>query len=369
VNVTVTQATPTLTVQPIAPYAGVGSVTSVSAIIGTPLASLNVPAPSGSVQFYDSLNGAAATRIGAPQGLTFYNGSTLLATLAPALPAGSNVLTAVYSGDANWKSVSSAASVPVVVTTPDFALTATPNPVTVTAGQSAALSIDAQSILGYDLPVTITCGGTLPPGVTCSTATVDPGAAGSITLATTAPGTVSATASAKSDSSLWKISGTAAFAALFFLFLPNRRRFAHLTVLLAAIALTFGMAGCGGGAPAPSSISLTSSSKAASGDSVSFQASITSASDNSSRGTVTFYDGTTALGSAITPQNGVATYATTTLGVGTHSITAKYSGDSSIAASSSSDVLNQTITGQFTLTVNAASGSLQHSITVPATLQ
>jgi hypothetical protein len=368
--VTVTQATPTLTVQPISAYAPVGSVTSVSAILTSPLSTTSAPAPTGTIQFYNSLNGAAAVPLGFQQVVTTYNASTLLATLAPTLPQGSNVVTAVYSGDANWKSVSSAPSAPIVVSTADFTVTATPNPLTVAAGQSTPLSVATQSFLGYSAAITVSCGGTLPPGMSCNMATVSPGAAGSITLTTTAPGTVPATSSAKSGSSLWKLSGAAAFAALFFLCIPNRRRFAHLSVLLVAIAVAFGIAGCGGGAAGgtasmPGSLSLTSTSnKVASGASVSFQASLMPAS---SAGSVTFYDGTTALGSAVTPQNGVATYTTTALSVGTHSITATYDNGSQTLASS--DVLEQTITGSFTLMISGTSGQVTQSVSVPATLQ
>jgi hypothetical protein len=371
VAVTVTQAAPMLTVQPIAAYAAVGSVTSVSALLSSPLASTNAPAPTGSIQFYNSLNGAAAAPLGNPQGVTIFNGSTLLATLAPTLPQGSNVVTAVYSGDANWKSVSAAPSAPIVVSTADFAVTATPSPLTVTAGQPAVLSVATQSFLGFSSTITLTCGGTLPPGMSCNTVAVNPGLASSITLTSTAPGTVSATASAKSGSSLWKFSGSATLAALLFIFIPNRRRFAPLAVLLAAIAVACGMAGCGGGngggGAQPSSLSLTSSSsKVASGGSVTFQAALTSPA---STGSVTFYDGTTALGSAVTPQNGVATYTTSALSVGTHSVTAKYTGKNNSQVLASSDVVAQTITGNFTLMISGTSGQVTQSVNVPATLQ
>jgi hypothetical protein len=367
--VTVTQATPILTVQPIAAYAAVGSVTSVRALLTSPLSSTNAPAPTGAIQFYNSLNAAPAAPIGSPQAITTFNGSALLATLASTLPQGSNVVTAVYSGDANWKSVSSAPSAPIVVSTADFAVTAAPSPLTVTAGQPAVLSITTKSFLGYSAAITLSCGGTLPPGTSCNTATVSAGGAGSITLTTTAPGTISATPSAKSDASLWQLSGTASFAALFFLCIPNRRRFAHLAVLLAAISVAFGMAACGGsggGTTAqPGGLSITSSSsKVASGGSVTFQAALTSTAN---AGSVTFYDGTTALGSAVTPQNGVATYTTSALSVGTHSITAKYQNDSQTLASS--DVLEQTITGRFTLMISGTSGQATQSVNVPATLQ
>jgi hypothetical protein len=367
--VTVTQATPMLTIQPIAGYAAVGSVTSVSALLTSPLSTTSVPAPTGTIQFYNSLNGAAMAPLGLQQAVTTFNASTLLATLAPTLPQGSNVVTAVYSGDANWKSVSSAPSAPIVVSTADFAVAATPNPLTVTAGQSMPLSVATQSFFGYSAAIVLSCGGTLPPGMSCNMATVNAGAAGSITLTTTAPRSVPATASAsaKSGSSLWKLSGTAAFAALFFLCIPNRRRFAHLSVLLVAIAVAFGMAGCGGGGtPAqPSSLSLTSSSsKAAAGASITFQAALT---PTASTGSVTFHDGSTVLGSAVTPENGVATYTTSALSVGTHSITATY--DNGSQALASSDVLEQTITGSFSLMISGTSGQVTQSVSVPATLQ
>jgi subtilase family serine protease len=380
--VTVTQATPTLAVQPVSAFAAVGSVTSVSALLTSQLFSTSVPAPTGTIQFYNSLNGAAAAPLGFQQAVTTYNGSTVLATLAPMLPQGSNVVTAVYSGDSNWMSVSSAPSAPITVSTADFLVTATPNPLTVTAGQSTPLSVATQSFLGFSAAITLSCGGTVPPGMSCNTATVSPGAAGSITLTTTAPGTVPDAASAKSAPSFWKLSGASALAALFFLCLPNRRRFAHLSVLLVAIAVAFGMAGCGGTAAGagtgtgtaagtggttstPGSLSLSStSSKVASGASVTFQASPMPAS---STGSVTFYDGTTALGSSVTPQNGVATYTTSALSVGTHSITAKYENGTQTLASS--DVLEQTITGSFTLTISGTSGQATQSVNVPATLQ
>ena len=379
--VTVAQATPALTVQPIAAFAAVGSVTSVSALLTSPLSSTNVPAPTGTIQFYNSLNGAAAAPLGFQQAVTTYNGSTLLATLAPTLPQGSNVVTAVYSGDANWKSVSSAPSAPiVVVSTANFALASPTGTLSVTAGAAASVTINTLSFFGYSTAITLSCSGTPPPGMSCNMATVNPGASGTVTLTTTAPGTAAATASVKSDSSLWKISGTAAFAALFFLCIPNRRRFAHLSVLLVAIAVAFGIAGCGGGgggssaaagggaggtAPMPGSLSLTSTStKVASGASVTFQASLMPVS---STGSVTFYDGTTALGSAVTPQNGVATYTTSALSVGTHSITAKYDNGSQTLASS--DVLEQTITGSFTLMMSGTSGQITQSVNVPAILQ
>jgi subtilase family serine protease len=367
-TVNVAQAQPTLALQPLAGYVAVGGQTSVTAMLTSPLSSSNVPAPTGTIQFFDSANGAAPQRIGAAQGIATGNGGSLLATLAPNLPAGSNVITAVYSGDTNWKTTSSAPSAPIVVTTPSFTDAATPNPLTVTAGQTASIAVSTQSILGFSAPITLSCGNTLPVGITCNTATVAPGAYGTLNLTTTAPGVSSSSATASAGGhSLWKASGVVAFAGLFLICIPNRRRFYQLSVTLLVLGIAGGFAGCGGSSLKPTSLAISSSStKVASGSNVTLQATVESI--NSVKGTVTFYDGSTALGGPVTPINGVASLSTSTLSVGTHAITAKYTGDRDDNSSASSDVLQQTITGGFTVTVNATSGTLSQSISIPATL-
>jgi hypothetical protein len=364
-NVVVAQAVPTVTVQPLAGYVAVGGQASVTASLSSPLSTTNAPAPTGAIQFFDSVNGATAQPLGTPQVVTTGNGGTLLATLAPALPQGSNVITAVYSGDANWKSTTSAPSTPILVTTSDYTITAPTGPEAVTAGEIASIPITTQSILGYIAPITLLCGGSLPEGVTCNSATVLPGANGAVTLTTTAPGTT--TSSAKLHNSLWAISGTVSLAGLFLLCLPNRRYFTNLSVTLLAIGMVSGLAGCGSSSVKPTTMTLTSSNtKVASGTSVTLQATVQS--DNHLKGNVVFSNGSTVLGTVV-PVNGVASLQVSSLSVGTHAITANYSGDGANSASASSDVLEQTVTGTFTLVVNATSGTLTHTVNVPVTLQ
>jgi hypothetical protein len=70
------------------------------------------------------------------------------------------------------------------------------------------------------------------------------------------------------------------------------------------------------------------------GQSVTFVATVSpQTGSNVATGTVTFLDGSTALGAAPLNASGVATFSTTTLALGTHSITASYSGDSKDAGS------------------------------------
>ena len=370
-TVNVAQAQPTITVQPLAGYVAVGGQASVTALLTSPLSSSNVPAPTGSIQFFDSLNGAAAQAIGTAQGIATGNGGSLLATLAPSLPAGSNVITAVYSGDANWKTTTSAPSAPIVVTTPSFTATATTSALAVTAGETAPITINTQSILGFSGSIALSCGGTLPVGVTCMPTSVPAGGSGTLDLATTAPGVSNAatTASASHSNSLWALSGGITVAGLFLIFIPRRRRFLGLSVMLIALSFAGVLAGCGGSASMePTTLVLTSSgTKVASGTTVTFEATVQAT--NRLTGTVTFYDGTNAIGNGVTPASGVAVLTTSSLAVGTHTITAKYSGDKENSASTSSDTIEQTITGNFTITVNAVSGTLNQSVSIPATLQ
>jgi len=152
-------------------------------------------------------------------------------------------------------------------------------------------------------------------------------------------------------------------------FIPkSRRNFKLLTFLLVA-GVASGLAGCGGSSSkSTTALNVTSSSsKVASGSSVTLQALISSGKPVT--GFVIFSDGTTPIGSPAAITNGVATLSTSALTVGTHAITATYSGDDNNQPASTLDTLEQTITGQFTLTVNAVSGTITHAIPVPATLQ
>lgn len=77
-------------------------------------------------------------------------------------------------------------------------------------------------------------------------------------------------------------------------------------------------------------------------------------------GTVTFLDGTTALGEATLNGSGIATYSTSSLAVGTHSVTAAYSGTTNTLASVSAAVeeVIVPIVGDFTLQISAGSASV-----------
>ena len=85
---------------------------------------------------------------------------------------------------------------------------------------------------------------------------------------------------------------------------------------------------------------------------VTFTATVSSTASTPS-GSVSFYDGTTLLGSAVTLAQGVAAYTTSSLADGAHSITAAYGGDSNFSALTSS-AATETVED---FTVGVATGS------------
>ncbi len=92
-----------------------------------------------------------------------------------------------------------------------------------------------------------------------------------------------------------------------------------------------------------STVVTSSSPSALFGDNVTFTAAVTT-DQGALTGTVTFFDGNTALGGAVPLVNGRATMSTSGLSRGTHVITATYNGDDSHLPSTSS-AITQVITG------------------------
>lgn len=122
---------------------------------------------------------------------------------------------------------------------------------------------------------------------------------------------------------------------------------------------------------ASTTTSLTSSAPTAqAGQSVTFTATVSSSTSGSITGTVTFIDGSTALGTATVGSNGQATFSTSSLAVGSPSITAVYSGNTSYAGSTSS-ALSETInqaTSTTSLATSVASITAGQSVTFTATI-
>jgi hypothetical protein len=112
----------------------------------------------------------------------------------------------------------------------------------------------------------------------------------------------------------------------------------------------------------------------ASGQPVTFTATVTPAFGGSPKGTVTFYNGTTVLGTGtLNSTTRTATFATSTLSVGTHSITGTYSGGVDLNGSTS-PVLTQTVNSSVvptttTLTSSVNPSSFLQTVTFTATVK
>jgi len=366
-TLTVPQAVPVVSFTSSNPNVLTGTQTSLNYVAsGIQINQYVVQDPTGTVTFADSVNGAASQIIGTYV-LNQENGITGGFSTRANLPAGTNVLTATYSGNPNFTPVTS--TLTVLVGTPDFTVAGTPASLQIAAGSSASTSLALSPVLGYTGTVALACTGGVPAGATCTVApasvNLTSAQTATVTLATLAPSPTTTGAAVRPE--LWKITGGISLAAVLWVFLPRRRRVNLLAVLAAAALTTF--SGCGGSSATPKAtlIALTSSNiKAASGTSLTFTATLQALASNPA-GTVTFYDGTTAIASNVPVAQGTATFQSSSLTVGGHVLKAVYSGDANDEPSNST-AITQVVTGTTTLQITASSGTLTHVISIPVTL-
>jgi len=323
--------------------------------------------PIGTVSFATSVNGAASVSLGTFP-IVFINGRVGGYSGRFTLPAGTNVVTAAYPGNPNFNPVSSTTT--VVVGSPDFVFTSSQSTLSVTAGASASATLTLTPELGYTGPVTLACGSGVPVGATCivtpSSATFGAAQNATVTVSTPAPSPTTATAALAHNNVIARTLGVTSLAGLLMLLAPSSRRRRVLMVMILVLAIPF--AGCGGSSsPKPSLLSLSSSNtKVASGASVTLTAKLDALVANPT-GTVTFLDGSTAIGEPVALASNSASLDLSTLAVGAHTITAVYSGDKHSSQSTSSAVV-QVVTGTTTLQITATSGTLVHNVTLPLTL-
>jgi hypothetical protein len=298
-------ATPTvvLTPPPNPNPAGLGSPVTISATVTPP--SVNGIAPTGFVQFFDNgvpIGGNVTIPASPP-------GPVTVSTTTSALPQGSDVLTAFYSGDTSYNSGTSA---PVTETVQGgvattTALTATP-PSPTTTGQSVTLN------------ATVTHPGTTAPtgtitfqdgGTVLQTVPISAAGTASFTVASPTAGSHTYSANYSGDS----------------LYSPSS---ASVVQVVQAAQTTITLS--------------TSGTPAMVGRPVTFTVAVApvSPATGTPTGTVTFFDNGTAIGTA-TLNNGTASFSTSSLARGNHSITASYSGDPNFLASTTTTALSQFI--------------------------
>jgi sugar lactone lactonase YvrE len=168
-SLTVAKATPAVALTSSLAAAAVGSAVSFTATVTS-----SAGMPSGSVSFYD--------------GTTLLGTGTLAAGVATYttvnLPVGALSITAVYSGDSNFLTLTSSAFTETVMTA--FTVTAPTTPITVAPGGAVTVNITVPPLGGaFNSVVTLSASG-LPPGATATfnPPTVTPGSAGAPSVLT-----------------------------------------------------------------------------------------------------------------------------------------------------------------------------------------
>jgi hypothetical protein len=246
--------------------------------------------------------------------VTFYDGTTLLKTVAlsggaakfttSTLSSGTHSITAVDGGDSNFSGSTSAPVNQVVRVATTTTLSSSPNPSTY--GQAVTFIATVTSSLGAPPPDGETVSfmkGTAVLG----TGTLSGGSASFMT-STLSVGTNAIKAVYGGDSNLPASTSKAVSQVV--------SKAATTTTLASSLN--------------PSNV----------GQSVTFTASVATQFSGTVTGTVTFYDGTTAL-KTVGLSGGVAKYTTSTLSSGSHTITSTYNGNANFDGSSAS--MTQTV--------------------------
>lgn len=192
------------------------------------VAAQSTQASGGSVTFYDG---------GAALGVSPLSTAGTASFAATFTTVGIHNLTAVYGGDADFLSSSSAAFQETIIPG-DFSISATPTQARFYTGQSAAIQVRVTGLHGFNQLLNLTCSG-LPANATCSFSpgTLPDGQGdANLVIQTAAP--------AKATSASISI-----LAALLLLLLPGWRRargaLARLCVLWLAFVIVLGTVGCG----------------------------------------------------------------------------------------------------------------------------
>jgi hypothetical protein len=200
--------------------------------------------------------------------VSFYNGATLLGSgtlnssgvaifSTTSLPAGSDSLTAVYSGNLLFAASTSEALSETVNTA--YTVTAPPAPVSVAQGGSVQVDVTVPPVGGaFNSPVTMSATG-LPPGATASfnPLMVTPGSAGAPTVMTIQLAPLAAAVLPEADSPYrpWPLPSSALAILLCSIGLRGKRFSARArrALVLAPLAVSlFALFGCGGGWRGPS---------------------------------------------------------------------------------------------------------------------
>ena len=321
------------------------------------------------------LNAAISGNVAGTFAYTAQSGSSgaLAVTPASTLSAGTYMLTATFTPVDASSYTTGIATRTLVIQAADFALESPTTALTITAGGSGTLTITVPALYGFSGTVALAGNSPLPGGftMTASPTTIAAGASSTITIQTS--GLSSATASVNPHSQLngWVAGGAALCCVLIFPAIRRRKslyRKSPYLGLIGMIGLVGMLNGCGGTGFTTATVTLArSANKSASGTAVNLTATAMS-KHSKLGGTVTFYNGSTALGAAVPLINGTASLSVYNLPVGLDSLTAVYTGDSH-NSSATSPVVSELITGQTSVAITGTSGGVTHATAVQVTLQ
>jgi len=270
-NITVLYPIPNVTMTPNSQTVNYGQTATVTALVSSGAKNAY---PSGTITFADG-----ARTVGGPTTCTATTDSSgnfaCQASVTYTVTDGNGV-NANYSGDNNYPPSSGYASIAM----PDFSVDANPSFITMTAGQSQAVTLNIGSIQGFAGTVSsFSCAG-LPAEATCSfsptqvTANPNQSVTTTLTISTAAIGQSRRALHAAGTGAGWlPIAGLFLLSACLIGFSNPRQRGVSATLLVLAIMLTF--PSCGGGSnsggggggnnnnPVPSIASLSPSQVAA----------------------------------------------------------------------------------------------------------
>ena len=194
--------------------------------------------------------------IGATGSVSFYDGATLLGTspvigntatfTTSALPSGTHIITAVYSGDANYATATSLLTQVVSGSTADFTVSSPTGPQLIPPGASASYSIVVSSnATPFTNPVVLSASN-LPAGATYTftPASVTPGATGANSQLTIAVPRQTAAIRNRSAATLAIALLLLPFASLRRFRLKSGRMLLVIALMLASLGL---LTGCGSG--------------------------------------------------------------------------------------------------------------------------
>ena len=150
---TITKAAARLALQASGNSVALGSTVTLTATA----TSATTGVPTGTVTFYDGAN---------PLGTAALNAQGVASWTVSNIPAGTNVISAVYGGDVNFTGANAQLAQPIQAGVPSFALTANPTSMTTKQGKTANTMLTLTTQYGFNGTVKLSCQN-LPAGANC----------------------------------------------------------------------------------------------------------------------------------------------------------------------------------------------------------